>query len=397
MNNDQNKIDIPKLVILLVIFVILGTIIGFVVGFGISSLSSRGMFSRWELISSGNIVPENILHADSNTVWVETAQGEMYFHQINCPATNTDCETWKQEIQVNRFNNTGKPPQDNEGCAARVSTRPKAPPSNSIQCVYASRVNVTKDRFTYYALTTNHEVLYWRTPTENESLSIRNIFVPMGFFAGLLVGTAVAIRKKGQYKEVLIDLIYLFTSMFLSAIIGSLVGLIAGIGILILQESAIFVSWERLDSPYKFQQIDASSFSKVIAKSFEGKTFRLNCSAEDCEWLEIQEPPNIIYDEVMSKKGPSCQLSDWSTPKDPPGKVVECVFTSWAAGEGAGVDYYVLLDDGKVWHWRQRSDAFGSLYFIFISIFAGAVLGSVVGMSIFIIRKKKNAHLSLQS
>jgi hypothetical protein len=395
MNNDQNKIDIPRLVILMVIFVILGTITGFVVGFGVSSLSSRGMFSRWELIPSGNIVPENILYADSNTVWVETAQGEMYFHKINCPATNTDCETWKKEIQVSRFNNTEKPSRDNEDCAPRVSIHPKAPPSNSIQCVYASRVNITKDRFTYYALTTNHEVLYWRTPTENESLRIRNLFTPIGYFAGLLFGTGVAIRKKDQYKQVLVDLIYLFTSMFLFSILGSLVGLVAGFGILILQGSNTFVSWQRLDSPYKFQQIDASSFSKVIAKSFEGKTFRLNCDAEDCEWVETQETPDIIYDEVTSKKGPSCQLSEWSTPKDPPGKVVECVFTSWAAGEGTGVDYYVLLDDGKVWHWRQRSDAFGSLYFIFISIVTGAILGSLVVMSVFIIRKKKNAHLTL--
>lgn len=205
----------------------------------------------------------------------------------------------------------------------------------------------------------------------------------------------LVIRKEGHYKEVITDLAYLFASMFLFAIVGSLVGLVAGIGILISKESNTFVSWEILDSPYKFQQIDASSFSEVIAKSFEGKIYRLSCYAEDCEWVETQEIPNITYDE-LNKKGPSCQLSEWSTPKDPPGKVVECVFTSWTAGEGAGVDYYVLLDDGKVWHWSHSSDAFGSLYFIFISVLVGAILGSLAGISIFIIIKKKRAFSSIK-
>lgn len=175
------------------------------------------------------------------------------------------------------------------------------------------------------------------------------------------------------------------------SIIGSFIGLLLGIGILILQGSDAFVSWKLLDNSFKFTHIDPiiSNESDIIATSQEGKTYLRDCDRETgCSWSKTEEVFQVVIDD-WNKKGSTCQLSEWSTPKDPPGKVVECVFTSWAAGEGVGVDYYVLLDDGKVWHWSQSSDALGSLYFIFISAMAGAVLGLLAGISVLIIKKKR--------
>jgi hypothetical protein len=150
------------------------------------------------------------------------------------------------------------------------------------------------------------------------------------------------------------------------------------------------VFWKPLDDSFKFTQIDPifSNASDIIATSEEGKTYLWVCNRKNrCEWVETEETFEVVNDN-WSKKGPSCQSQKISAPKNPPHGVVECVFTSWSAGEGHGVDYYALLNNGKVWHWGKSHDAFGDIYFISFWIKIGAVLGALTEI-IFIYRKEK--------
>lgn len=174
------------------------------------------------------------------------------------------------------------------------------------------------------------------------------------------------------------------------SIFGALAGSILGIGLLTLQRSDVFVSWKLLDNPSKFTHIDPifSNESDIIATSQEGKTYLWDCDSKTgCSWVKTEEIFEVINDD-WNKKGPSCQSPEISSPKNPPDGVVECVFTSWSAGEGYDVDYYALLNDGKVWHWGKSHDAFGDIYFISFWVKIGAVLGALIEI-IFIYRKEK--------
>lgn len=177
-----------------------------------------------------------------------------------------------------------------------------------------------------------------------------------------------------------------------SSVIGAIIGIIVGIGLISIQESSISNSWSLLESPSKFIQIDTNADPQIIAKSVENKLYALECRTKStCQWIETQETKSFIYyNDGWLRKGPSCQFSRTvSTAKDPPGKVVECVAILWAAGEGYSTDYYALLDDGRVWHWRDSGDAFGSLSLIFISMSICCILGIIIGIAYVNRRKVK--------
>lgn len=157
------------------------------------------------------------------------------------------------------------------------------------------------------------------------------------------------------------------------------------------QRSDAHVSWELLDSPVGFKQIDAILFSDIVAKSKDEMTYTRECTeSNECKWTLAQDF-KIVYDQ-MNKKGTTCQFEGISGPKEPQGNVVECVFTSWVAGEGYGVDYYALLDDGKVWHWGHSNDGFG--YFVTIDRYTSLGFGSgfIVGLLLMYFNYKKRLN-----
>lgn len=393
MSYTQNKPEIFHLMLLLVIFTILGVVIGFGVGSGISFFSSMGTFSYWKPLDAAPSVPEKILYANSNSVWIETAQGDIYIHQLNCSILSADCKAWKVEKDGSRFKYYEQPSESNEGCTVNVSVRPNAPPNNSIQCTYASRVNTLNDGFTYYALTGDHEVFYWRTPNSAQRLIIFIFSILFGLFAGLLFGKDFTTRRKGQYKQALGNLASLFASMFLFAIAGSFVGLVAGIGILYFQGTGAFTSWQLLDSPVKFTQIVNANTNTVWAQSVDEKLYSriLECPLEKCDtWVETKAVPDDAHSAPNEgiKKGGTCDLGESYTPKKQPGHITECYLVQMGMYETSWTVYYALLDDGTIWYWKYTSDAFEIISIPLISILTGIILGVIAGIVGFIVRKK---------
>jgi len=176
------------------------------------------------------------------------------------------------------------------------------------------------------------------------------------------------------------------------AVFGAIIGILVGVGITRVQESGTFIFWKLLDSQSKFTQIDAGAYSKIIAKSTEDKLYTWDCNIKnDCQWIETQNLQKIDYNDWV-QKGTSCQFPVNPPLKDPPGKVVECVFTRWVAGEGAGVDYYALLEDGKVWHWKKSGDMYGYLFLIFISTSICCILGIMIGIEYVNRRMQRKQH-----
>jgi hypothetical protein len=174
---------------------------------------------------------------------------------------------------------------------------------------------------------------------------------------------------------------------------GGWVGSRVGEKVYDFQSSDTRVSWQLLDSPVRFKQIDAILFSDIVAKSTDEMTYTRECTtSNECKWTRTQDF-KIVYDQ-MNKKGTTCQFEGISGPKDPQGNVVECVFTSWATGEGYGVDYYALLDDGKVWHWGHSIDGFG--YFVTIDRYTSLGFGSgfMVGLLLMYLNYKKKLHIT---
>jgi hypothetical protein len=401
MSNSQNHSNISNRLFLLLIFTVLGMVLGFGIAHGVSSLATKGVFSFWKPLTSGVIVPEKILYANSNMVWVQTERGEMYFHQINCPISSTECGTWLPEENRNRFDNNEKPPDGNEECAAHVFIRPNAPPRNSIQCVYAGRVHTLNDGFTYYALSSDHKIWYWRTPNSDQKSSIILAFNLIGPLAGFFFGWNLTARRKDRYREVLGDLGYLFGSMSLFAIAGIIVGIIAGIVILYFQNIGAFTRWQLLDGSAKFTHIVNGNTSTVWAQSSDGKLYvrNLNCVWEKCDfWTETESVPE---DAMAPHEGISisstCSVESGVKPKKQPGNVVECALARGAMYETSWIVYYALLDDGTIWYWKYTSDLYAFLYTIFTSLLAGVILGVLTSLVIFIIRIKRRKNLTLSS
>jgi len=407
MNNTQNRTEISHLMLLLVIFTILGAVIGLGIGSGISFLSSMGVFSYWKPLGAASIVDQKILYANSNAVWVETAQGDIYVRQLNCPILNTDCKAWKIEEDRNRFRYVEKPPEGNEGCAVHVSIRPNAPPDNSIQCVYASRVNTLNDGFTYFALTGDHEIWYWRTPNSAQKPTIIIFSVLTGLFISFFFSKDFTTRRKGQYKQALSNLVSLFTSMVLFAIAGSIVGLVAGIGIVYFQETGAFTSWQLLDSPTRFTRIVDTTHASIWAQSIDEKLYVWNsyCPWEKCNaWVETKAVPDDAHsapNEGISK-GDTCRFESGDVvegnvkPKNQPGNVVECVLVRAGMYESSWTVYYALLDDGTIWYWNHTENLFNFIYIPLISILVGIILGAIAGVVGFIVRKK-NKRMSIST
>jgi hypothetical protein len=404
MSNSQNQSEISDRLFLLVIFTVLGMVLGFGIAHGVSSLATKGVFSFWKPLTSGVIVPEKILYANSNMVWVQTDRGEMYFHQINCPISSTECGTWRPEENRNRFDNYEKPPNGNEECAAHVFIRPNAPPRNSIQCVYASRVHTLNDGFTYYALSSDQKIWYWRTPNSGQKSILVLMFILIGPLAGFFFGWNLTARRKGRYKEVLADLGYLFTSMFLFAIAGFILGIVAGIGFLHYQNTGAFTKWQLLESPVKFTHIVNGNTGTVWAQSADGTLYvrNLNCTWEKCDfWTETDAVPE---DALSPNEGVSirniCNFESGDViegsvkPKKQPGNVVECVLARGAMYETSWIVYYALLDDGTIWNWKYTSDMYALLYTILISVFVGVVLGILACLVAFIIKITRRKRLT---
>lgn len=209
----------------------------------------------------------------------------------------------------------------------------------------------------------------------------------IGLVLGLVSGISLGIRYKSMAS-----LGSLITIIFYSVIIGTPLGLIAGIGFVYFQETGSFTSWQLLESPAKFTKIvDANTYT-VWAQSIDSRLYFWSHN----KWVEIESMPDERHDIEAVTKGDICDLGGNYVPKKQPGRITECYLVGMGMYESSWTVYYALLEDGTIWCWSYTSNGFDFIYmpllFISIGIFAGVIVGVIV-----FIRKKRSEEATART
>jgi len=151
------------------------------------------------------------------------------------------------------------------------------------------------------------------------------------------------------------------------------------------------MEWQLLDSPVKFTQLVDANFSTVWAQAEDEKLYFWNfdCSLQQkCnQWVETK---NIDNQETPMEKNSTCLFSNepgLKLSKEPPGKIVEC-------GRFNFLNFYVLLEDGTIWHWETLIPGDGLPNEVVIFAFIGFLLGIYLGaiFCIIIISRSKESN-----
>ncbi len=188
--------------------------------------------------------------------------------------------------------------------------------------------------------------------------------------------------QKLNYPQMIIN----FFALIVFSVGGGIFGFIGGFFFADFKHSREMkaMEWQLLDSPVKFTQLVDANSSTVWAQDADKKIYswNFNCSLQQkCnQWIETQNIDNNI--EVSMEKNNTCLFSRESaaTPsKEPPGKIVEC-------GRLLFFNFYVLLEDGTIWHWEipYPGDGFPSEAFTFA--FVGIILAATASMIIFFLQ-----------
>jgi hypothetical protein len=164
-----------------VLFCILGIIVGVGIGYGALILGANGLFSSWELLN-GDQQFENIVGADTQTVWARASDGKTYSWDTNCLREN--CKQW---VEVTEIPEDIYDPQEtlviNDSCPLDDNVR-KAP-GNVIECAHVELRGPDYGVEVYYALLDNGKIWMWEHFGSSIDLAVVPVF---GGFFGIFIG-----------------------------------------------------------------------------------------------------------------------------------------------------------------------------------------------------------------
>jgi ABC-type phosphate/phosphonate transport system permease subunit len=176
-------------------------------------------------------------------------------------------------------------------------------------------------------------------------------------------------------------------------LIATLIGLVIGIALANLDQDGRFTSWRLINSFVKFRHISNATTGSIQAESTDNKIYSHTnaTSTEDCGgWSEKTCPMNTLLNEKITIEKGTCVIEGNKYPKNPAGKVVECVRTTGDTGDGIYViTYYALLDDGSIWIWKY--DNFRALIrFPIVATFYGLLMGIFLSIFFYFLEKRNN-------
>jgi hypothetical protein len=164
-----------------VLFCILGIIVGIGIGYGALILGANGLFSSWELLN-GDQQFENIVSADSQTVWARASDGKLYSWDTNCLREN--CKQW---VEVKEIPEDFYSPQEtlviSDSCPLDDNVR-KAP-GNVVECAHVVLRGPDYGVEVYYALLDNGKIWMWEHFGSSIDLAVAPV---LGGFFGLIIG-----------------------------------------------------------------------------------------------------------------------------------------------------------------------------------------------------------------
>ena len=160
-----------------------------------------------------------------------------------------------------------------------------------------------------------------------------------------------------------------------------------------LNQDSRFNLWRPIMSSVKFKHIISATTGSIQAEAGNNKTYSHtnSTSTEDCSgWSEKTCPKNALLNEEITIKKGTCVIEEIKYPKDPAGKVIECVRTTGDTGDGIYViTYYTLLDDGSIWTWKYDTLS-AQLYFPTVATFYGLLVGILLSSTYYFLEKRRN-------
>jgi hypothetical protein len=173
--------------------------------------------------------------------------------------------------------------------------------------------------------------------------------------------------------------------------IGTLIGLVIGIALWILNQDARFTPWRLINSPVKFEHITDASTESIFAETVDNKIYHKDLNSEtDCsQWTEKTCPPIYLYNPSMTREKGTCLIQGIKYPKNPSDNVIECVRATDNTGDGIYIiTYYALLDDGSIWVWENDSFRTALLPIMFMCF--GPLVGFLLSLGFYYLEKRKN-------
>jgi ABC-type antimicrobial peptide transport system permease subunit len=146
------------------------------------------------------------------------------------------------------------------------------------------------------------------------------------------------------------------------------------------------IEWQLLDSPVRFAKIMGVTEDRIWAQTAQGNLYfreRYCNEYQNCDslaeashpWVEAKDGEIDLQYQLWDNK--TCSLSDKSGPrtsKEPPEKIITC--------QQYGFNYYILLEDGTIWHRKLPYPGDGipgyASIFALIGIISGAIMCGAV-------------------
>jgi hypothetical protein len=157
--------------------------------------------------------------------------------------------------------------------------------------------------------------------------------------------------------------------------------------------TGLFIKWEKLDAPFKFEEITDAIPNAVWAKASDGEIYAWASSdfcreeqfcdrwvrPEKVSWLTTNK--DWLFEPLLSSPNTCDGLSTkFKLAREPGGEIVNCYFTTADEANAAqDSSYYVLRNDGTIWSWSYKSTA------LLPSYFAGILIVYILSTALFVL------------
>jgi hypothetical protein len=154
-----------------------------------------------------------------------------------------------------------------------------------------------------------------------------------------------------------------------------------------------FTFWKSLDSPPSGAShiIDADP-DNIWIEANDGHIFTLSLYCyrnESCyRWVMVDNASDIPPTQyVPLERGVNCTgIRDGFFPRNPMGKITECVSATFYGMESGYITYFVLMADGKVKYWQHGNSLIEDIYLFFISTVVLPILVAVIISVVYLVR-----------
>jgi hypothetical protein len=167
----------------------------------------------------------------------------------------------------------------------------------------------------------------------------------------------------------------------------------------------MFNSWTSLNSPAPgVNRIIDANFRQVWVETQDSRFFTaelfFNCEDKDMcwEWKEIENIPDMPEPYFPILRGNDCAtLQKDTTPSNPNGQVLECVYTHFPGPEFGSKSFFALMADGNILYWHDGDSIIETqaLFILstFIIPFIVAVIVSVIYLMIHIMNRSSRENI----